>query len=335
MISLKSAREIEVMRRSNMIVDEILQELKQRVAPGITTLELDAVAEDLTLKKKAIPAFKGYAVGGRIFPCCLCVSINEEIVHGIPSARALREGDIVGLEFGVVYEGFYGDSEVTVGVGNVSEQARRLMAVTELSLHKGIEQLQVGKRLGDLGAAVQGVAESAGYSVVRAFVGHGIGKKLHEEPPVPNYGEPDRGLRLKEGMVLAIEPMVNAGNYEVEIKEDGATAVTKDGSLAAHFEHSVALTKNGPYILSQLYNLTAYSAEFPMPKEDAIEVTGTVLETLPNAMFRVKLENGHKVLAHISGKMRMHYIKILPGDKVKIELSPYDLARGRIIFRER
>ena len=252
MISLKSAREIEVMRRANIIVAEILQELKQRVAPDITTLELDAVAEDLTLKKKAIPAFKGYAVGGRIFPCCLCVSINEEIVHGIPSARALREGDIVGLDFGVVYEGFYGDSAVTVGVGNVSEQARRLMAVTELSLHKGIEQLQVGKRLGDLGAAVQGVAESAGYSVVRAFVGHGIGKKLHEEPPVPNYGEPDRGLRLKEGMVLAIEPMVNAGNYEVEIKEDGWTAVTKDGNLAAHFEHSVAITKNGPYILSQL-----------------------------------------------------------------------------------
>jgi methionyl aminopeptidase len=170
----------------------------------------------------------------------------------VPSNRALREGDIIGLDYGVIYEGFYGDSAVTVGVGKVSEEAQRLMDVTEQSLYKGIDQLHDGKRLGDLGSAVQQIAEGAGYSVVRAFVGHGIGRKLHEEPPVPNYGEPDRGLRLKEGMVLAIEPMVNVGGYEVEIKQDGWTAVTKDGSLAAHFEHSVAITKNGPYILSQL-----------------------------------------------------------------------------------
>jgi len=280
-IALKSPREIEIMRRANVIVAEILQELKHRVAPGITTLELDAIAEELTLKKKATPAFKGYSVAGRIFPRCLCASINEEIVHGIPSTRELREGDIIGLDYGVIYDGFYGDSAITVGVGQgegdiigldygviydgfygdsaitvgvgqVNEEAKRLMQVTELALHKGIEQLREGKRLGDLGAIVQQTAENAGYSVVRAFVGHGIGKKLHEEPPVPNYGEPDRGLRLKEGMVLAIEPMVNAGGYEVEIKDDGWTAVTKDGSLAAHFEHSVAVTKNGPYILSQL-----------------------------------------------------------------------------------
>jgi methionyl aminopeptidase len=240
------------MRRANVIVAEVLQELKQTVAPGITTLELDAIAEDFTLKKKAIPAFKGYSVAGRVFPRCLCVSINEEIVHGIPSHRELAEGDIVGLDYGVIYDGFYGDSAITVGVGRVSDAAKKLMEVTELALYKGIDQLHEGKRLGDLGAIVQQTAESAGYSVVRAFVGHGIGKKLHEEPPVPNYGEPDRGLRLKEGMVLAIEPMVNAGGHEVEIKDDGWTAVTKDGSLAAHFEHSVAITKNGPYILSQL-----------------------------------------------------------------------------------
>jgi methionyl aminopeptidase len=251
-ISIKSAREIEIMRGANIIVAEILDELKQRVAPGVTTLELDVLAEQLTLKKKATPAFKGYAVAGRVFPRCLCVSINEEIVHGIPSNRALKEGDIVGLDFGVIYNGFYGDSAITVGVGKVSEEAKRLMAVTELSLYKGIEQLYEGKRLGDLGAAVQKTAEEAGYSVVRAFVGHGIGKRLHEEPPVPNYGEPDRGLRLKEGMVLAIEPMINVGTHEVEIKEDGWTAVTKDGSLAAHFEHSVAITRDGPYILSQI-----------------------------------------------------------------------------------
>jgi methionyl aminopeptidase len=251
-ISLKSPREIEIMRRANVIVAEVLQELKARVAPGVTTLELDTIAEELTLKKKAIPAFKGYSVGGRVYPRCLCASINEEIVHGIPSNRPLREGDIIGLDYGVIYDGFYGDSAITVGVGRVTDEARRLMDVTEQSLYRGIQELHEGKRLGDLGAAVQRFAESAGFSVVRAFVGHGIGKKLHEEPPVPNYGEPDRGLRLKEGMVLAIEPMVNAGSYEVEIKDDGWTAVTKDGSLAAHFEHSVAITKNGPYILSQL-----------------------------------------------------------------------------------
>ena len=252
MISLKSPREIEIMRRANVIVAEVLQELKKRVAAGVTTVELDTVAEEMTLKKNAVPAFKGYNVGGRVYPLSLCASINEEIVHGIPSNRALREGDIIGLDYGVIYEGFYGDSAITVGVGKVSEEAQRLMDVTEQSLYTGIEQLHEGKRLGDLGAAVQRVAESAGFSVVRAFVGHGIGKKLHEEPPVPNYGEPERGLRLREGMVLAIEPMVNVGGYEVEIQEDGWTAVTKDGSLAAHFEHSVAITKDGPFLFSQL-----------------------------------------------------------------------------------
>ncbi len=252
MISLKSAREIEIMRRANLIVAEVLQELKRQVAPGVTTLDLDAIAEEMTLKKGAIPAFKGYNVAGRVYPRCLCASVNDEIVHGIPSNRALREGDIIGLDYGVIYEGFYGDSAITVGVGDVSEEAQRLMDVTEQSLYQGIEQLRDGKRLGDLGSVVQKIAEGAGFSVVRAFVGHGIGKNLHEEPPVPNYGEPDRGLRLKEGMVLAIEPMVNAGGHEVEIMEDGWTAVTKDGSLAAHFEHSVAITKTGPVILSQI-----------------------------------------------------------------------------------
>jgi methionyl aminopeptidase len=251
-IALKSAREIEIMRRANVIVAEVLQELKKRVTPGVTTLDLDAVAEEMTLKKKAIPAFKGYNVAGRVYPRCLCASVNDEIVHGIPTNRVLRDGDIIGLDYGVIYEGFYGDSAVTVGVGRVSGEAKRLMEVTEQALYRGIEQLYAGKRLGDLGHAVQQTAESAGYSVVRAFVGHGVGRKLHEEPPVPNYGEPDRGILLREGMVLAIEPMVNVGGYEVEIKKDGWTAVTRDGSLAAHFEHSVAITKNGPYILSQI-----------------------------------------------------------------------------------
>ncbi len=252
MISIKSAREIEILRRANVIVAEILQELKKKVAPGVTTSELDALAEGLTYKKKARPAFKGYMMAGRVYPCTLCTSVNEEFVHGIPSQRMLQEGDIVGLDFGVIYDGFYGDAAITVGVGKVSDEAERLMQVTEEALYKGIEQLEEGKRLGNHSSVIQGTVESAGFSVVRAFVGHGVGKKLHEEPPVPNYGEPDRGIRLREGVVLAIEPMVNAGGYDVEIKEDGWTAVTKDGSLAAHFEHSVAVTKNGPYVLSRI-----------------------------------------------------------------------------------
>jgi len=252
MITLKSAREIEVMRRANVIVAEILAELREKAAPGVTTLALDELAEELTYKKKATPAFKGYQMAGRVYPKSLCVSVNEEIVHGIPSGRALKDGDIVGMDFGVIYEGFYGDAAVTVGIGKISEDARRLVEVTEKALYRGIEHLRDGRRLGDLSSAIQQTVESAGFSVVRAFVGHGIGKRLHEDPPVPNYGEPERGLRLKEGMVLAIEPMVNAGSWDVKMKEDGWTAVTGDGSLSAHFEHSVAITANGPYILSQL-----------------------------------------------------------------------------------
>lgn len=252
MIFIKSAREIEIMRRANGIVAEILEELKAAVAPGVTTLELDALAEELTYKKNVKPAFKGYAVAGRVYPYSLCTSVNEEVVHGMPSNRVLKEGDIVGLDFGVIHEGFYGDSAVTVGVGKISDHARRLMEVTRDSLYLGIEKLHKGNRLGDLSSAIQKIVEDAGFTVVREFVGHGIGKRLHEEPPIPNFGESGRGPRLIEGMVLAIEPMVNAGKAEVELKEDGWTAVTKDRSLTAHFEHSVAITKNGPEILSRI-----------------------------------------------------------------------------------
>ena len=210
------------MRRANLVVAEVLQELKRRVAPGITTLDLDAIAEEMTLKKNAIPAFKGYNVAGRIYPRCLCASVNEEIVHGIPANRALREGDIVGLDYGVIYEGFYGDSAITVGVGRVSEEAQRLMEVTEQSLAEGIDQLREGKRLGDFGSVVQRRAESAGYSVVRAFVGHGIGKKLHEEPPVPNYGEPDRGTdERRDRLVRSVDRQVRGTPEEVHDPETG------------------------------------------------------------------------------------------------------------------
>ncbi|MFQ5541888.1 MAG: type I methionyl aminopeptidase [Candidatus Binatia bacterium] len=252
MIFLKSPREVEIMRRASQIVAEVLEELKETIVPGITTLDLDALAEELTRKKNARPAFKGYTMAGRVYPCSLCTSVNEEIVHGIPSKRVLNEGDLVGIDFGVIYEGFYGDAAVTVGVGQVSDAARRLMQITEEALTLGIGELHEGKRLGDLSSIIQRTVEAAGFSVVREFVGHGIGRMLHEEPPIPNYGEPGHGPRLMEGMVLAIEPMVNAGRCEVEMKDDGWTAVTRDRSLAAHFEHSVAITKNGPDVLSKI-----------------------------------------------------------------------------------
>ncbi len=252
MIYLKSRDEIDTMRRASAIVAEVLQGLRETVKPGVTTLELDALAERWAGEKGAKPAFKGYAVAGRVFRHSLCTSINEEIVHGIPSDRVLKEGDILGMDFGVVYEGFYGDSAVTVGVGRVSPEAERLMQVTEVALSEGIKVLREGNRMGDLGSTIQGIAEGSGYSVVREFVGHGIGRKLHEEPPVPNYGDAGKGCRLRTGMVLAVEPMVNAGKREVRILEDGWTAVTRDRSLAAHFEHSIAITGDGPYVLSRL-----------------------------------------------------------------------------------
>lgn len=252
MIYLKSRAEIETMRRASVIVAEVLEALKEVVKPGMTTLELDEMAERLTYEKGARPAFKGYAVAGRVFEHSLCTSVNEEIVHGIPSDRVLQEGDILGMDFGVVYDGFYGDSAVTVGLGRVSAEAERLMRVTETALNEGIEMLREGNRLGDLGHAIQEVAERSGYSVVREFVGHGIGRKLHEEPPVPNYGDAGKGSRLRAGMVLAVEPMVNAGKKEIRVLDDGWTAVTRDRSLAAHFEHSIAVTEDGPYVLSRL-----------------------------------------------------------------------------------
>ena len=253
MIVLKGPEEIDIMRRANVIVAEVLAELRAAVRPGVTTGELDRTAEELTRKKGAVPAFKGYTVGGRVFPATLCVSINDEVVHGIPSgSRVLREGDIVGLDFGVCYRGYYGDSAVTVPVGAVTPQATKLMRATREALEAGIEAARPGNRLGDLGAAIQAHAERQGFSIVRDFVGHGIGKRLHEDPQVPNFGQADRGIRLREGMVLAIEPMLNVGGPEVELKEDGWTAVTSDGSLSAHFEHSVAIVEGGPYVLSQL-----------------------------------------------------------------------------------
>ncbi len=247
MIILKSREEIEKMRASSRIVAEILQGLKEMVKPGVRTIDLDRYAEEQALRRGAKPAFKGY----RGYKHALCTSVNNVVVHGIPSARVLEAGDILSLDFGVYYDGFYGDAALTVPVDGVSENAARLMKVTEEALYRGIEQAKVGNRLGDIAAAVQRHVEAAGFSVVRDYVGHGIGKQLHEEPQVPNFGVRGKGYELKAGMVFAIEPMVNEGTWEVKVLKDGWTVETADGGLSAHFEHSVAITDEGPVILSR------------------------------------------------------------------------------------
>jgi methionyl aminopeptidase len=249
LIQLKSPKEIAVMREANRIVAEILAELKDRIAPGISTMELNELSESLAKKRKARPAFKGY----NGFPFALCVSVNEEVVHGMPSRHTiLGEGDIISLDFGVVHRDYYGDAAITVPVGEVTEGTKTLIQTTEESLYRGISQAVAGNRLSDISHAIQSHVEARGFSVVREFVGHGIGRSLHESPQIPNYGVPGLGVRLKPGMVLAIEPMINQGESAVEILEDGWTAVTKDRSLSAHFEHSIAITENGPDILSRL-----------------------------------------------------------------------------------
>src|SRR5215475_11869004 len=248
-IVCKSQAEIDKMRRSGHIVRQVLQELRAMVKPEVTTMDLEKTAERRIKEFGAKPAFKGYYD----YPCVLCTSVNEEIVHGIPSAkRVLKDGDIVSIDCGVVLDGYYGDAAITVAVGDsVSPERKKLMEVTEQSLYKGIEQAKIGNSISDIGAAVQAFVEANGFSVVREFVGHGIGTKLHEEPQVPNFRSRGADTRLREGMVLAIEPMVNSGRPEAKVLEDKWTAVTADGSSSAHFEHCVAVTKNGPLILTQ------------------------------------------------------------------------------------
>jgi methionyl aminopeptidase len=248
-IVCKSAAEIEKMRRSGHLVREILDALKAAVKPGVSTMDLERIAAKMIQDAGAKPAFKGYYD----YPCVLCTSINQEIVHGIPSEkRKLAVGDIVSIDCGVILDGYYGDAAITVAVGTeIAPDLRKLLEVTEASLYRGIEQARVGNNVGDVGAAVQQYVEAAGFSVVREFVGHGIGTRLHEEPQVPNFGSKGQGARLREGMVLAIEPMVNTGGPGTRVLEDKWTAVTADGGYSAHFEHCVAVTKDGPVILTQ------------------------------------------------------------------------------------
>jgi methionyl aminopeptidase len=248
-IIIKTPQEVEKMRRSGHVVREILEHVRKFVKAGATTRDLENAAVAKMRELNATPAFKGY----RGYPCVLCTSVNEEVVHGIPSAkRVLKDGDIVSIDTGVILDGYYGDSATTVAVGaKVSERTRKLLEITEASLGRGIEAVKPGATLGDVGAAVQEVVEASGFSVVRDFVGHGIGTKLHEDPQVPNFGRRGQGQKLREGMVIAIEPMVNAGGPDVQVLSDGWTAVTQDGSLSAHFEHTVAVTAKGAEILTQ------------------------------------------------------------------------------------
>jgi len=246
MIICRSLAEIERLRRSGRMAVGLLEELRERTKPGVSTLELENYLERRIAQLGAKPAFKGY----RGYPCCLCASVNSEVIHGIPSERRVKDGDILSLDLGVVVDGYYGDSAITVPVGEIPESTQKLLRVTQDALRLGIDQARLGNRLGDISSSVQRYVEENGYSVVREFVGHGIGRQLHEEPQVPNFGQPGHGPALKQGMVLAIEPMVNAGGAAVRVLDDNWTAVTADGTLSAHFEHMVAVSRNGPDVLT-------------------------------------------------------------------------------------
>jgi methionyl aminopeptidase len=251
MIVCRSKAELERMREAGRLVGEVLTELAAHVAPGVSTGDLDVLAEKRIRQAGATPAFKGY----HGYPAAICASVNDEVIHGIPSGRRLLQlGDVISIDVGACLDGYFGDSAITLPVGQVSEEAAMLLRVTEEALYKAIEMVRPGGRISDIGHAVQQHVESHGFSVVREFVGHGIGQQMHEEPQIPNYGEPGRGPRLVEGMVLAIEPMVNAGKPAVKVLADGWTAVTRDGSLSAHFEHTVAVTAGEPWILTARQN---------------------------------------------------------------------------------
>ncbi len=248
-ISIKSENELQILREAGKILAEVIQELKSSLKPGMTTQEVDAFAEELIAQKKVIPAFKGY----RGFPGCVCMSVNEEVVHGIPGKRVLFEGDIVSMDVGIIYNEYYSDTAVTVGIGKIDDELARLLEVTQESLSLGIKKARPNNRLSDISHAIQTTIESNGFSVVRDFVGHGIGKKLHEDPEIPNFGESNKGPVLKAGMVFAIEPMVNLGSWKTKIHSDGWTVVTQDEKPSAHFEHTIAITSNGPEILTTVY----------------------------------------------------------------------------------
>jgi methionyl aminopeptidase len=253
LIALKSPAEIEKMRRAARIVAEVLQTMRKQVAPGVTTAELDEVAEEIIRGHNAVPSFLGYPPGGAYpFPASICASINEELVHGIPGPRVLEEGDIISIDVGAILDGYHGDAAVTLPVGQISPETQELMAVTEGALYAGISAAKAGNRSGDISAAIQSYVEGRGYNVVREYTGHGIGRSMHEDPQVPNYGEPGRGVPLRQGMTIALEPMVLAGDKRVRVLDDHWTVVSRDGELTAHYEHSIAITNGDAEILTRL-----------------------------------------------------------------------------------
>src|SRR6266480_4894260 len=290
MIPIKNAKEAEKMRLACRVASDILDRVVAIIRPGITTKEVDEAAAEMMEEAGVKSAFLGYRIGHRVYPGNICISLNDEVIHGIASQHRIQYGDIVKLDIGVVRDGWIGDTATTVPVGIIDEQTERLLRVTERALERGIGMAYEGRRLGDVSAEIEDEATRNRLNVVREFVGHGVGRKLHEEPQIPNYGKRGTGPRLKAGMTLAIEPMINLGTAAVRLLDDGWTACTADGMPSAHYEHTV---------------------------------------------FRVELPNGHQVLAHISGKMRLHFIRILPGDKVMLEISPYDLSKGRITYRQK
>ena len=251
-ITVKSERELDLMREAGRIIAEAKAAVKEALAPGVTSLEMDALAEEIIKKRGAIPSFKGYQPAPHMppFPATICFSFNEEIVHGIPNDRKMQIGDIVSIDFGAIVEGYHGDSAFTAGVGTITDSAQKLIDVTAASLVEGIKKAEIGNRLTDISNAIQVYAESEGFAVVREYVGHGIGRALHEEPQIPNYGTPGRGPILREGMVFAIEPMLNVGTWKTKVMPDGWTIVTEDGELSAHSEHTVAITTDGPEVLT-------------------------------------------------------------------------------------
>ncbi len=246
MIKLKSAAEIARMREAGRILAQVMEQVRQYIRPGVTTAELDALAEELIRQRGAIPSFKGY----RGFPATACISVNEEVVHGIPGPRVLREGDIVSLDMGTIWQGYQADMAITVGVGEISPEARRLIEVTQEALQAAIAQAHPGKRLGDISWAIQRTAERHGYNVVREYTSHGIGREMHEDPQILNFGRPGRGIRLRRGMTFALEPMLTMGDWHTRVLDDGWTVVTADGKLSAHFEHTIAIGENGPEVLT-------------------------------------------------------------------------------------
>jgi len=253
MITIKSKREIEIMKKAGEIVALAHEKIKEAIAPGISTIELDRIAEECIIKAGAIPSFKGYKVSGAgAYPATICASVNNEVVHGIPNLKALNEGDILSVDIGAFYNGYHGDAARTLAVGNISSDARNLIDVTMQSFYEGIKKAVVGNRIIDISGNIQDYVEKNGYSLVREYVGHGIGREMHEEPQIPNYRSKERGPRLALGMTLAIEPMVNAGKYSVELLNNKWTVVTSDGSLSAHYENTIAITDTGPVILTTL-----------------------------------------------------------------------------------